>query len=49
MCAAPRVFVLVEVRAIEISEAVRVAREMRGRPIQDYAEIFLVAAVHERH
>ena len=47
MRALARVGVLVEMRAVEKCQAVRVAREMRGRPIEDHAEPFLVAAVDE--
>ena len=47
MRALARVGVLVEMRAVENCQAVRVAREMRGRPIENHAEAFLVAAVDE--
>ena len=39
----------VEMRAVEECQAVRVAREMRGRPVEKHADAFLVAAVDEIH
>src|SRR6266705_567909 len=49
MRALSRVGVFVEMRAIELSEAVSVAREMRGSPIENDADAGLVAAVDEFH
>ena len=42
-----RVAVLVEVRAVEVGQAVRVLGEMPGHPIDDDADAALVATVHE--
>ncbi len=39
----------VKMRAVEKSEAVRVARKMRGRPIQNHADAFLMASVDKIH
>src|SRR4029077_4598143 len=49
VCAAARISVLVKVGTVEKSKAMRVARKMGGGPVQDYAEIFPVAAVNEVH
>ena len=49
MLAEARVGVFVEMRAVEKGEAVRVAREMRGSPIEQHADAFLVALVDEIH
>src|SRR6266496_2412736 len=49
MRALSRVGVFVEMRAIELGEAVSVAREMRGSPIENDADAGLVAAVNEFH
>ncbi len=49
MRALPRVGVFVEMRAVELREAVRVAREMCRRPVKKDSEAGLVAAVHEFH
>ena len=49
MRALARVGVFVEMRAVELREAVRVAREMRGRPIENDAEAGLMAAVDKFH
>ena len=43
LSAAPRVRVLVKMRAVEKCQAVRVAREMRRRPVENHAQAFLVA------
>ena len=45
--AAARVGVVVEVRAVEFGEAVRVRGEMRGHPIHNHPEAFLVQAIHK--
>ena len=44
-----RVGVLVQRSAVELREAVLVAREVRRHPVHDHAEAGLVAAVHEVH
>ena len=44
-----RVGVFVQVAAVEISEAMGVAREMRGRPIENHADASLVAAIDKLH
>ncbi len=44
-----RVGVFVEVRAIELGEAVGVAREVRGSPIEKDADASLVTAIDELH
>src|SRR5712664_2972859 len=49
MRALARVGVLVEMRAVELGEAVSVAREMRGSPIENDAEASLVTAIHKFH
>ena len=49
MRAFARIGVLVKMRAIEERQAVRVAREMRGRPIENHSDAFLMAAVDEVH
>src|SRR6516225_11435469 len=49
MRAFARIGVFVEMRAVEEGQAVRVAREMRGRPIENHPDAFLVAAVNEVH
>ena len=49
MRALARVGVLVEVAAVKLREAVSVAREMRGSPIENHADAGLVAAVDEFH
>src|SRR5215467_7693182 len=41
--------VFVEVRAVKLRQAVRVAREVRGRPIEKNADTGLMAAVNELH
>ena len=38
MHAEARIFVLVEVRAVEVNEAVLVGGEVRRRPVEDHAE-----------
>ena len=43
----PRIAVLIEVAAIEKGQAVGVFREVPGNPIEDHANAFGVAAVHE--
>ena len=40
--AQPRVFVFVEVGAVEVAQAVQVVREVRGDPVEDHAEAVLV-------
>src|ERR1700675_557249 len=49
MSAAARVSMLVEVRAVEQCQAVRVARKMRGRPIENHSDGGTVAAVDTEH
>ena len=44
-----RVLVLVEVRAVEIHETVRVARKVRRHPVEDHADPLLVQAVDQIH
>ncbi len=41
------VLVLVEVRAVEVAEAVEVAREVRGDPVEDHADAVAGAGVDE--
>src|SRR5438105_5169071 len=49
MSALPRVGVPVEMAAVELSEAVRVARKMRRSPVENDADVRLVAAVDKFH
>src|SRR5260370_37953354 len=49
MRAVERVGVLVEMRAVELREAVSVAGEMRGRPIENHTQSGLVTAIHKFH
>src|SRR5260370_34970436 len=49
MGALARIRMFVEMRAIELGEAVGVTREMRGSPIQKDADAGLVAAIHKLH
>src|ERR1700676_4846452 len=49
MSALSRVGVLVKMRAIELRKAERVAREVRGSPVQKNADAGVVAAVDEFH
>src|SRR5215467_2192197 len=49
MRALARVGVLVEMAAVKLREAVRVARKMRGRPVENHAEASLVAPVDKFH
>ena len=44
-----RVGVLVEMRAVEVGEAVRVGREVRRHPIEDHADAVLVQVVDQVH
>ena len=44
-----RVRVLIKMSSVEVSQAVRVARKMRRRPIEQHADAFLMAAVDEIH
>ena len=44
-----RVGVLVQVRAIEVRQAVLVGREVRGHPVEDHADAALVQVVDEVH
>ena len=44
-----RVGVFVERGAVEVDQAVSVAREMRGHPIDNYADARLMAAIDEIH
>ena len=45
----PRVGVLVEVRAVEVAEAVLVGREVGGDPVEDHADPALVEVVDQGH
>ena len=47
MLALARVGVLVERRAVEAREPVGVLREVPGHPVEDHADIMLMADVHE--
>ncbi len=47
--AEPGIRVFVERAAVELGEAVRVAREVRGHPVHDHADPRLVAAIDEPH
>ena len=49
MTALARVGMLVQMRAVELGQAVRVTREVRGSPIQNHADACLVKPVHEIH
>src|SRR6185436_20019913 len=49
MVALTRVRMLVEMRAVEETEAVRIPREMRGHPVEDHANSRLVEVVDEPH
>ena len=49
MEALARVLVLVEVCAVEIDQAMRVARKVGWHPVQDHADIVLVQMVHQVH
>ena len=49
MRALARIGVLVKMRAVEFRQPVRVAREMRRRPVQNHAKSFVMAAIHEIH
>ncbi len=44
-----RVGVLVEVGAVEVAEAVLVAREVRGHPVEDHTDAGLVQRVDQEH
>ncbi len=46
--ALPRILVLVERRAVEAREAVRVLRKMTGHPVEDHANPVLVTLVDEK-
>ena len=47
MLALPRILVLVERRAVEAREPVRVLRKMSGHPVEDHAEAVQMALVDE--
>ena len=47
--ALPRVAVLVEVRSVEVAEAVVIGREVRRHPVEDHADAVLVQHVDEVH
>ena len=47
MLALARIFMLEQRGPVETKQAMRVAREMRGHPIQDHADPGLMARVHE--
>ena len=49
MVALARVGMLVEVRAVEEAQAVRVPREVRRHPVEDHADARLVQHVDEVH
>ena len=49
MLAAARVGVLVEGRAVELPQAVAVAGEVGGHPVEDHADVVLMAVVDEIH
>ena len=49
MEALARVGVLVEMRAVEVGEPVRVVGEVRGHPVQDHADAVLVQVVDQVH
>src|SRR5258707_12352628 len=49
MSALAGIGVLVKVRAVEFSEAVGIAREVRGGPIEEDAQAGVVAAVDKLH
>ncbi len=42
-----RVGVLVQVRAVEVGQSVAVLGKMRGHPVQQHPDAFLVTAIHE--
>ena len=44
-----RIGVLVEVRAVEVGEAVLVGREVRRHPVEDHADAALVQVIDEVH
>ena len=44
-----RVGVFEKVSTVKLREAVRVAREVRGSPVEKHADIFLVTAIDEIH
>ena len=48
MLALPRIFVLVERRAVELRQAVRVFREVAGHPVEDHANARRVTRVDEQ-
>ena len=47
MKALARIGVLVEVRAVEVGEAVLVVGEVRRHPVENDADVVLVEVVHE--
>ena len=47
--AEPRIGVLVQARAVEVREAVVIARKMRRHPVDDHAQARLVTAIDEGH
>ncbi len=47
--ASARVGMLIQVRTVELREAVRVAREMRWNPVHEHANARLMEAIHEPH
>ena len=49
MLALPRVGVLVAGRAVELAQAVAVAREVGRHPVEDHADAVLVAVIDEVH
>ena len=49
MRALARIGMFVKMRSVELRQPVRVARKMRGRPVEQHAEAGLVGAVHKLH
>ena len=49
MLAQARIGVLVEMRAVELGQAVGVVGEVGRRPIENHAQALLMAAIHEVH
>ena len=47
MDAEARIFVLVEVRAVEVNEAMLVGGEVRGDPVEDHAETLLMQLIDD--
>ena len=45
----PRIGMLVEMRAVEVGQAVRVGREVRRHPVEDHGDAVLVQVVDQIH